>query len=171
VPIFPKRGESTVFFKIYLTGNTQVEKKVDKSWQLHYNIDTHYKKEVAMVRFNIDTASPLPVYLQVKQSILIDVMAGRLKDDDRLPSIRELAKILKLNPNTVAKAYYNLEEEGIIQGYRGSGYLVKCQKTKLDNLKRNILEDDFKHFLERAFSLGFTRQDIEDLMRRLLNHE
>ena len=124
-----------------------------------------------MIRFSIDNASPLPVYLQVKQSILIDVMAGRLTDGDRLPSIRELAKILKLNPNTVAKAYYNLEEEGIIQGHRGSGYLVKFQKTKLDNLKRGILEDEFKNFLEKAFSMGFGKQDIEDLMRRLLNHE
>ncbi|UCH97477.1 MAG: GntR family transcriptional regulator [Candidatus Aminicenantes bacterium] len=124
-----------------------------------------------MVRFSIDNASPLPAYQQVKQSILLDVMAGRLTDGDRLPSIRELAKILKLNPNTVAKAYYNLEEAGIIQGHRGSGYLVKFQKTKLDNLKRGILEDEFKNFLEKAFSMGFNKKDIEDLMRRLLNHE
>ena len=124
-----------------------------------------------MIRFSVDNASPLPVYLQVKQSILLDVMAGRLNDGDRLPSIRELAKILKLNPNTVAKAYYNLEEEGIVQGHRGSGYLVKPQKTKLDNLKRNILEDEFKGFLEKAFSMGFNKTDIQDLMRRLLNHE
>jgi GntR family transcriptional regulator len=124
-----------------------------------------------MIRFNIDNASPLPVYLQVRQSILLDVMAGRLADGDRMPSIRELAKILKLNPNTVAKAYYNLEEEGVIQGHRGSGYLVKFQKAKLDNLKRGILEDEFKVFLEKAFSMGFGKKDIEDLMRRLLNHE
>jgi GntR family transcriptional regulator len=124
-----------------------------------------------MIRFSIDNASPLPVYLQVRQSILLDVMAGRLADGDRLPSIRELAKILKLNPNTVAKAYYNLEEAGVIQGHRGSGYLVKFQKAKLDNLKRGILEDEFKVFLEKAFSMGFGKKDIEDLMRRVLNHE
>jgi GntR family transcriptional regulator len=124
-----------------------------------------------MIRFSIDNASPLPVYQQVRQFILLDVMAGRLADGDRLPSIRELAKILKLNPNTVAKAYYNLEEEGVIQGHRGSGYLVKFQKVKLDNLKRGILEDEFKGFLEKAFSMGFGKKDIEDLMRRVLNHE
>jgi hypothetical protein len=54
-----------------------------------------------MIRFNIDNASPLPVYLQVRQSILLDVMAGRLADGDRMPSIRELAKILKLNPKSI----------------------------------------------------------------------
>lgn len=124
-----------------------------------------------MLRFGIDNSSPVPAYQQVKQSILIDLMSGRLSDGDRLPSIRELAKILKLNPNTVAKAYYNLEEEGFIQGKRGSGYLVKFHKTKLDNLKLGILEDEFGSFLQKAFSMGFTRKDIEDLMRRLLNHE
>jgi len=124
-----------------------------------------------MIRFNVDNTSPLPVYLQIKQQLLIEVMSGRLSNGDKLPSIRELAKILKLNPNTVAKAYYNLEEEGFIQGHRGSGYLVKPQKGKLDNLKRNILEDELKSFLEKAFSMGFNKEDIQDLMRRLLNHE
>jgi len=128
-------------------------------------------KEVIMIRFNVDNTSPLPVYLQIKQQLLIEVMSGRLSNGDKLPSIRELAKILKLNPNTVAKAYYNLEEEGFIQGHRGSGYLVKPQKGKLDNLKRNILEDELKSFLEKAFSMGFNKEDIQDLMRRLLNHE
>ncbi len=124
-----------------------------------------------MLRFAVDPASSIPVYQQVKHSILVDIMAGRLKDGDRLPSIRELAKILKLNPNTVAKAYYNLEEEGIIQGKVGSGYQVKCLKSKLDNLKNGMLEDHFKSFLERAFMMGFTKKDIEDLIRRMLNYE
>lgn len=124
-----------------------------------------------MLKFNIDNASPIPVYQQVKQAITLDILAMRLKDGDPLPSIRSLAKILKLNPNTVAKVYYNLEQEGFIQGRRGSGYQVKCQKTKLDNLKLSIIEEELKAFLEKAFALGFTKNDIEKLMRRLLNHE
>ncbi len=124
-----------------------------------------------MLKFNIDTASPVPVYQQVKQTIVLDIMASRLKDGDQLPSIRTLAKILKLNPNTVAKVYYGLEQEGFVEGRRGSGYLVKCQKSKLDNLKLSIIEDEFKGFLQKAFSLGFTKEDIEKLMRRLLTNE
>lgn len=124
-----------------------------------------------MLKFNIDSASPVPVYQQVKQTLVIDIMANRLKDGDQLPSIRVLAKILKLNPNTVAKVYYNLEQEGFVEGRQGSGYHVKCQKSKMDNLKLAIIEDEFKGFLAKAFSLGFTREDIEALMRRLLNNE
>ncbi len=124
-----------------------------------------------MLKFNIDNTSPIPVYQQVKQAIVLDIMSLRLKDGDQLPSIRSLAKILKLNPNTVAKVYYSLEEEGFIQGRRGSGYLVKAQKSKLDKLKLSMIEDEFKGFLQKAFSLGFTKEDIEALMRRLLSHE
>src|SRR5512137_1145714 len=111
-----------------------------------------------MLKFNIDATSPVPVYQQVKQALVLDIMASRLKDGDQLPSIRALAKILKLNPNTVAKVYYNLEQEGYIEGRPGSGYQVKCQKSKMDSLKLSIIEDEFKGFLAKAFSLGFTRE-------------
>ena len=57
-----------------------------------------------MVRINIDLTSPVPAYLQVIQAVKLEILSGRLQDGDRLPPIRELAKILKLNPNTVAKA-------------------------------------------------------------------
>jgi len=124
-----------------------------------------------VLKFNIDNTSAVPVYQQVKQAIILDILSLRLKDGDLLPSIRSLAKILKLNPNTVAKVYYSLEKEGYIQGQRGSGYRVKAQKTKLDTLKLSIIEDEFKGFLQKAFSLGFTKDDIEALMRRLLSHE
>lgn len=124
-----------------------------------------------MLKFNIDSASPVPVYQQVKQELMLDIMASRLKDGDQLPSIRALAKILKLNPNTVAKVYYNLEQEGFVEGRQGSGYQVKCPKSKMDCLKLSIIEDEFKSFLSKAFSLGFTKEDIEKLMRRLLNNE
>jgi len=124
-----------------------------------------------MVRFKIDPGSPTPPFHQVKQCITLEILSGRLSEGDRLPSIRELAKILKLNPNTVARAYYSLEEEGLIEGYRGSGYLVMPQKTKRDKLRMGILEDEFLVFLQKALSMGFTKQNVEEMMRRLLKND
>lgn len=124
-----------------------------------------------MIRFSIDSASPVPVHHQVKQSLVLEMLSGRLKQGDRLPPIRELAKVLKLNPNTVSKVYYNLTEEGFIQGRAGSGYTVKGQKAKLDQLKVSMIEGEFRSFLEKAFLLGFSRKDIENLMRRIMNHD
>ncbi len=124
-----------------------------------------------MIGFKIDNASPVPVYQQLKQSIILDVMAGKLQRGDTLPSIRSLAKILKLNPNTVAKVYYNLEKEGFVEGKRGSGYRVKELKGKLDKLKISIIEEEVKSIVSRAFALGFTRSEMEELFLRVVNNE
>ena len=124
-----------------------------------------------MIRLNINSDSPTPVYQQLKQSILLEILANRLHEGDPIPSIRELAKILKLNPNTVAKVYYNLEEDGFLEGKRGSGYRIKVQHSGIDKLKQSMVEDELKTFLEKAFSLGFKKQDIKDLMGRYLNNE
>ena len=66
-----------------------------------------------MIRLNIDLTSPVPAYLQVIQALKLEILSGRLGDGDRLPPIRELAKILKLNPNTVAKSLLRFGERGL----------------------------------------------------------
>ena len=124
-----------------------------------------------MASFSIDSKSSIPAYQQVIQIIKLEIMAGRLKNGDQLPSIRDLAKLLKLNPNTVAKAYYTLESEGFIESRLGSGNWVKNQPGKQDTMRRNMLETEFRSFLEKAFSLGFTLQDIKNLLERFISHE
>ncbi len=124
-----------------------------------------------MFRVNIDFSSPVPIYQQVVQAVKFEILSGRLKHGDQLPPIRELAKILKLNPNTVAKAYYNLEEEGFTQSKRGSGNWVNFKKAKLDRLRKGMIEDDLRGFLDRAISLGASLDDIKNLMERYSNNE
>jgi GntR family transcriptional regulator len=124
-----------------------------------------------MIRINIDLISPVPAYQQVIQAIKIEIISGRLKDGDRLPPIRELAKILKLNPNTVAKAYYTLEEDGFVESRPGSGNWVKMRAPDLDGLRRSMLEGEAKAFLENAFSLGATIEDVRRIIERITNHE
>jgi GntR family transcriptional regulator len=124
-----------------------------------------------MIRFSIDSSSSVPVYQQVIQAIKLEILSGRLKTGDQLPPIRELAKILKLNPNTVAKAYYTLEEEGFTESKRGSGNWVNTKNLKLDSFRRGMLEDEFRLFLDRAFSLGARLEDLKNLMERYAVHE
>jgi GntR family transcriptional regulator len=119
-----------------------------------------------MTRHNIDFNSSVPVYRQVIQAIKLEILSGRLQPGNQLPPIRELAKILKLNPNTVAKAYYNLEEEGFIESKRGSGNWVNYKNNKLDNLRKGMIEDEVKVFLERVFSLGASIEDVKNLIER-----
>ncbi len=124
-----------------------------------------------MFRYNINFSSPIPIYQQIILAIKLEILSGRLKTGDQLPPIRELAKILKLNPNTVAKAYYNLEGEGFIESKRGSGNWVNYKNIKLDSLRKGMLEDEFRSFLERALSLGATREDIKKLIEKDLTHD
>ncbi|MGB2764127.1 MAG: GntR family transcriptional regulator [Candidatus Aminicenantaceae bacterium] len=124
-----------------------------------------------MFRYNINFSSPVPIYQQIILAIKLEILSGRLKTGDQLPPIRELAKILKLNPNTVAKAYYNLEGEGFIESKRGSGNWVNYKNIKLGSLRKGMLEDEFRNFLERALSLGATREDIKKLIEKDLTHD
>jgi GntR family transcriptional regulator len=124
-----------------------------------------------MIRFNIDFSSPLPIYRQIIQAIKLEILSERLKSGDQLPPIRELAKILKLNPNTVAKAYYTLEEEGFVHGKRGSGNWVNYKNANIDSLRRGMIEDEVRGFLERAFSLGASREEIKKIIERYSENE
>ena len=124
-----------------------------------------------MFRTNIDFSSPMPIYRQLIYMIKLEILSGRLNDGDQLPPIRELAKILKLNPNTVAKAYYTLEEEGFITSKRGSGNWVNYKKAKLDSLRRGMIEDEFKSFLETVFSIGASLEDIKNLIKRYSDND
>jgi GntR family transcriptional regulator len=124
-----------------------------------------------MIRFNIDFSSPLPIYRQIIQAIKFEILSERLKSGDQLPPIRELAKILKLNPNTVAKAYYTLEEEGFVQGKRGSGNWVNYKNANIDSLRRGMIEDEVRGFLERALSLGASREEIKKIIERYSENE
>ena len=124
-----------------------------------------------MFRTDIDFSSPLPIYRQLIYMIKLEILSGRLNDGDQLPPIRELAKILKLNPNTVARAYYTLEEEGFITSKRGSGNWVNYKRAKLDSLRKMMVEDEFRSFMERAFSLGASLGDIKNLIKRYSDND
>lgn len=124
-----------------------------------------------MLRLGIEIDSPLPAYQQIIRGIKLEILAGRLKPGDRLPPIRDLAKLLKLNPNTVAKSYYTLCEEGFIEGRQGSGYRTAQKASGLDGLRRSMLDGEVKEFLDRAFSLGATAADIRNAIERMTGHE
>ena len=123
------------------------------------------------MNLTIDAKSPLPVYQQVIRAIKLEILSGGMRDGDQLPSIRDLAKLLRLNPNTVAKAYYALEAEGFSENRSGSGSRVKVPPGRRDSLRQAMLENEFKDFLEKAASLGFALEDIKQLLERIKKNE
>lgn len=83
------------------------------------------------MRWNIDYHSGVPVYLQLVQQVQSAVAAGTLRDGDQLPSVRALAEQLRINRNTIARAYQELEREGAIANRQGAGCFVTASVTPL----------------------------------------
>jgi len=86
----------------------------------------------------IDIRSPMPAYQQIKISVKEAIVTGRLKENDTLPSIREMAQEMKINPNTVVRAYRDLEQEGIIFPKQGIGNLVIASA---DTVRQSLIEE------------------------------
>ena len=109
----------------------------------------------------IDIRSRTPIYEQIYKSVCVDIAKGILREDDKLPGARTLAKELGLNPNTVAKAYSMLERDGIIYSAAGRGCFVASQKASSAHKR---LEDELKGKLAEALASGLSKERITELL-------
>ncbi len=119
--------------------------------------------------FKINPASGIPIYLQIGQQIKTAVASGALQPGDQLPSVRELALELTINPNTAAKAYQELEREGIITTIRGKGTFIANQETPL-NSKANLelLNHNIDRLIIDALNMRLDLQELKELIDKRL---
>ena len=118
------------------------------------------------VRLALDAASGVPFYRQIIQQIEHAMAARRLEPGDRLPTIRSLAIELKINPNTIARAYGELEIRGLVVTQVGSGTYVSDKKPALDELERSKkLAERAARFVREMEALGATRAEMTELVR------
>jgi GntR family transcriptional regulator len=108
------------------------------------------------IEFNDKT----PIYLQIMDLIKMDIVTGTLKAKDKLPSVREMAMTLKVNPNTLQRAYQELERLGIVYTQRGMGTFVGEEKSMVEDLKKEMAKEVIDSFILRMKSLGFTDNEI-----------
>ena len=109
------------------------------------------------MQYEINSASRLPIYQQLVQQVREAIARGDLKPEEQLPSVRQLSRDLVINPNTVARAYTELEREGLLNNRPGRGVFVAEPKDELtrDARRRRLLESLDK-FLTEAVHLGFS---------------
>lgn len=88
------------------------------------------RKETLLLHIQLDPRSNTPIWEQIVQNIKELVLKSMLAPSDKLPSVRELASLLVINPNTVSKAYQELERQGIIETLRGKGTFVSQSITQ-----------------------------------------
>ncbi|MFA5882175.1 MAG: GntR family transcriptional regulator [Eubacteriales bacterium] len=111
--------------------------------------------------FRVDPASGVPIYLQIFNQVKRASASGLLKPGDQISSVRELALELTVNPNTIAKAYQELEREGIIKTVRGVGTFVAENVVKLvDEERIKVLTAAVDKVLVEAHHLGFAEDEV-----------
>jgi len=117
----------------------------------------------------IDTSSFIPFYEQIKQQFKSRISLGIVKPGEPLPSIRELATLLIINPNTVARAYRELEREGFIYTRKGKGCFVTDDSKALIKKERTaILNQVFDEAIGEAKKLNLSPNEIKKIFERRL---
>jgi GntR family transcriptional regulator len=117
-----------------------------------------------MIAFRVDRRSNVVPYLQLVEQVRHALRTGWLETDDRLPTVREVAEQLAINPNTVLKAYRHLEHEGLVEGRPGQGTFVVASLAGPALAHHAGLRRDLLAWLARARAAGLGDEEIEALI-------
>lgn len=120
--------------------------------------------------FQIDAASRVPIYRQLRDQIRQAIAQGRLQPEDQLPSVRELSRQLVVNPNTIARVYTELERESVLNTRPGLGVFVAKPRTDLTRkARRDRMLETLDAFLTESVHLGMTRRDVTTAFQERMN--
>ena len=111
--------------------------------------------------FAIDFRSREPIYMQIKQQIIKLILTGVLKEDEQLPTVRQVSLDLNVNPNTVQKAYQQLDEAGFIYSLTGKGSFIAPLKNKNEVIGRKITQELSKG-VSQALTYDYTPKKIHE---------
>jgi GntR family transcriptional regulator len=119
------------------------------------------------MELRIDAKSGVPFYRQIIEQIKFAIARSDLASGDRLPTVRQLAVDLSINPNTVIRAYRELEFAGLIETHQGSGTFVGHERPEVDQIeKQRMLDQILTELLARASTFGFTLDEVLEGLRQ-----
>jgi GntR family transcriptional regulator len=125
-----------------------------------------------MVEFKLDLKSGVPFHRQIVDQIRYGIASDRLMPGEQLPTVRELAVHLQVNPNTVRKAYSELEILGILNTQQGTGTFVSHQQVEIgEDEKKRMLRQICDELVARGSQYGFTVREIVTHMQRRLEND
>lgn len=120
---------------------------------------------------SIEFDNNLPIYLQIMNYMKKQIVIGKLKAGDKIPSVRELAVELQINPNTVQRTFQELEREQIMETRRGLGRYVTSEVAKIMEIKKEMAGDLIDRFIQGMQELGFQNDDIVSIVAEAVNDE
>jgi GntR family transcriptional regulator len=120
-----------------------------------------------MMQIHLEAKDGVPIYLQVMQQVKYLIASGRLLPGEELPSIRTLAEQLLVNPNTIARAYRELELAGVVEKRRTAGTYVAENGSPLARKERlKLINERIDRLLVEAFQMGFDLDDVLKLVQK-----
>lgn len=119
--------------------------------------------------FNVDPRASSPIYQQLVDGIKEAVAAGILNPGDKMPTVRELAGQIAINPNTIAKAYQKLEQAGIIVSMRSRGTFITGNRTVVNlEEKQKLLQELISKVIVDAYHMGMEKEELEQIFHENL---
>lgn len=123
------------------------------------------ERQVGSLRFTIDLSQPL--YEQILDQMRSSIAKGEIGLGEKIPSVREMAHALKINPNTVMHAYQELERDGLTEKRRGQGTFVTTSAGQIENFREQLAFAYTGDFLQKMQRLGFGWADIGRYLQTL----
>ena len=121
-----------------------------------------------MIAFHLTARSNVPPYVQLVEQVRQALLNGTLRPGDRLPTVKEVVGALAINPNTVLKAYRDLEREGLVEGRQGVGTFVLRRPDGPSPSDQASLRRSLRAWITRAQEAGLADSDIESMVRTVL---
>lgn len=119
--------------------------------------------------WNLD--SDRPIFIQILERIRIDIVNGKYQPGEKLPSVRELAAEAAVNPNTMQRAFAELERTGLVYSKRTSGRFITEDPKMIETWKADIAKEKIRLFLESMQQLGYGKEQTLSLMRQYMEGE
>jgi GntR family transcriptional regulator len=121
-----------------------------------------------VITFHLAAHSSLPPYVQIVEQVRQALLSGVLRPGDRLPTVKEVVAALAINPNTVLKAYRDLEREGLVEGRQGVGTFVTRRPEGPPPNEQAALKRSLASWVAKAQRAGLADGDIESMVRSVL---
>jgi len=117
-----------------------------------------------MIDFRLNVSSGVPTYVQLVQQVRQAIRLGLLQPGDQLPTVKTVVTQLAINPNTVLKAYHELERDGLVEGRRGQGTFVSDRLPPVLATRNDALHDALTRWINQAREAGLSEDDIVALV-------
>jgi GntR family transcriptional regulator len=154
--------------------NKKINFFVDKiDLLLYFSITEVKMKQLDTKSFelDVDVKSAVPIYEQIKDAIKMSIFSGKLKEDDKIISIREVSSRYNINPITILKAYNQLEHDGFLYSRKGAGFYIRIDKDKFQQGREDMFKHEIARFLKRIIALGYTLENFLEELKKYMEEK